>query len=223
MVYKCCIVNCRSNYTGEESTTVFSFRKEEDLKKRWIRFVNQKDWEPTFSSYICIKHFEEKYYKKGKTSKCLAMNVKPVLTIFDPKKVISKNSEINNVTSPICIPWRTPRKRLYQEDQYESFISKDSVKDSKCLNESFSPSVYTFRKNDDHVLFYKLEENEMSIPEVIDYIRIDSELHVQPFFKGAPIYYPNGFSMEEIVVSLAKICFFTVAKGIVFFFILTIT
>ena len=27
----------------------------------------------------------------------------------------------------------------------------------------------------------------MSIPEVIDCIRIDSELHVQPFFKGAPI------------------------------------
>ena len=43
--------------------------------------------------------------------------------------------------------------------------------------ESFPPSGYTFRKNDDHVLFYKLEENEMSIPKVIDCIRIDSELH----------------------------------------------
>ena len=106
------------------------------------------------------------------------MNVKPVPTIFDPKNVISENSEINSVTSPICVPQRTPRKRLYQEDQYESFISKDSVKDSKCLNESFFPSRYTFRKNDDHVLFYKLEENDMSIPEVIDCFRIDSELHV---------------------------------------------
>ena len=116
------------------------------------------------------------------------MIVKPVPTIFDPKKVIRKNSEINNVTSPICIPRKTPRKRLYQEDQYhEPFISKDPVKDSKCLNESFSPSGYTFRKNDDHALFYKLEENKMSIPEVIDCIRIDSELHAQPFFKGAPI------------------------------------
>ena len=81
--------------------------------------------------------------------------MKPVPTIFDPKKVINKNSEINNVTSQICIPRRTPGKRLYQEDQYESFISKDSVKYSKCLNESFSPSGYTFRTNDDHILFYK--------------------------------------------------------------------
>ena len=115
------------------------------------------------------------------------MNVKPVPTKFDPENVISKKAELNSVTSPNCIPRRTLRKRLYQEDQYESFISKDSVKDSKCLNESFSPSGYTFRKNDDHVLFYKLEENEMSIPEVIDCIRIDSELHDQSFFKGAPI------------------------------------
>ena len=115
------------------------------------------------------------------------MNVKPVPTIFHPKKVIIQNSEINNVTLPVCIPRRTPRKRLYQEDQYESFISKNSVKDSKCLNESFSPSGYTFRENHDHALFYKLGENEMSIPEVIDCIRIDSELHVQPFFKGMPI------------------------------------
>ena len=120
MVYKCCIVNCRSNYTGEESTKVFSFPKEEDLKKRWIRFVNRTDWELTSSSYICIKHFEEKYHEKGKISKRLAVNVKPVVpTILDLKKVISKNSEINIVTSPICIPRRTPRKRLYQEDQYE--------------------------------------------------------------------------------------------------------
>ena len=132
-------VNCRLNYTGEESTTVFSFLKEEDLTKRWVRFVNRNNWKPTSSPYICIKHFEEKYYQIGKNSKCYrsAMNVKPVVTIFNPKKVVNRNSEINHVTSPICIPWRTPKKRLYQEDQYKSFISKDSVKTFTCLNESF--------------------------------------------------------------------------------------
>ena len=66
------------------------------------------------------------------------MNMKPVAT-FDAKKVINKNSEINNVTSSICIPRRTPRKRLYEEDQYESFISKDLAKDFTCLNERFPP------------------------------------------------------------------------------------
>ena len=86
--------------------------------KRWIRFVNRKFWQFSFSSYIYIKHFEEKYYKKVKNSKHyrLAMNMKPFATIFDPKKVNNKNTEINNATSPICIPRRKPRKRLYQED-----------------------------------------------------------------------------------------------------------
>ena len=67
------------------------------------------------------------------------MNMKPVAAIFNPKKVINKNSEINNVTSPICIPRRTPRKRLYQEDRCESFISKDLAIDFTSLNDIFPP------------------------------------------------------------------------------------
>ena len=51
------------------------------------------------------------------------MNMKPVPTIFDPKTVINQNSETSNVTLPISIPWRSPRKSLYQGDQYELFIS----------------------------------------------------------------------------------------------------
>ena len=82
------------------------------------------------------------------------MNIKPVSTIVNPKKVINKNSEINNVTSPISIPQRSLRKRLYQEDKYDSFNSKDSVKDFGCLNESFPRGEYFFRHTDDHVLFY---------------------------------------------------------------------
>ena len=53
------------------------------------------------------------------------MNMKPVPTICDPKKVINKISDINKVISPICIPRATPRRRLYKEDQYESFTSRD--------------------------------------------------------------------------------------------------
>ena len=76
-------------------------------------------------SYICIRYIGEKYYKKDKSSKRygLAINTKPVLTIFNPKTFINKNSEINSATSPISIPLRSPKKCIYQEGQYESFIS----------------------------------------------------------------------------------------------------
>ena len=60
MVYKYCIVNCRSNYTGEERTSMSSFPKEEDPKKRWIKFVNRKDWESTSSSCICVSNILRK-------------------------------------------------------------------------------------------------------------------------------------------------------------------
>ena len=53
--------------------------------------------------------------------------------------------------------------------------------------------------------FYKLEENKMSILEVEDCIGIDSELHVQHFFKGTPVPVPQWFR-QEIAICLAKVC-----------------
>ena len=35
----------------------------------WIKFVNRKDCEQAPPSFICIKHFEEKYCRKGKNDK----------------------------------------------------------------------------------------------------------------------------------------------------------
>ena len=43
------------------------YKCELPLKLYWRRFIDLKDWERNSSSYICIKHFEEKYYKKVKT------------------------------------------------------------------------------------------------------------------------------------------------------------
>ena len=65
------------------------------------------------------------------------MNMKPVPTIFHPKTVINKNSEITNVSG---ILRRSSRKRLYQEDQYELFISASTQpKTLHTSMNSFSP------------------------------------------------------------------------------------
>ena len=91
------------------------------------------------------------------------MNMKSVTTIFDPKKVINENSEINNVTSPICILRRRQRKYLYQEDQYISFISKDAVKDFICLNERFPPVGILLEIIKPCLIFYKIEKKQYVI------------------------------------------------------------
>ena len=98
-------------------------------KRKYNRvfFFNEKIESP-LPRHICVlniltKNIAKKVKKKKRYR--LAMNMKPVPTICDPKKVINKISYINKVTSPICIPRATPRRRLYKEDQYESFTSRD--------------------------------------------------------------------------------------------------
>ena len=40
--------------------------KNPELNRKWIGFVNRRDWAPTRRSGICFKHFEEKFLKVGK-------------------------------------------------------------------------------------------------------------------------------------------------------------
>ena len=69
----------------------------------------------------------------------LRLSIEYVATIFDSKKVINKNSVIANVTSPICIPRSTPRKRLYQEGQYESLSPRTQLKTLHVWMKVFPP------------------------------------------------------------------------------------
>lgn len=170
MGYKCCIVGCRSNYTTAEVNTVFSFPKDVDLRKRWIKFVNRQDWEPTTSSYICKKHFEPKYFKKGENNKRyrLIKKLKPVPTIYNPSDdVIQSSSTSSSLISPasmvrVSIPRKSRRKRIFQEEQYETFLADDSIKTLSNVNKNLTPSGYSFKQKDDHVIFYNLIEQNVS-------------------------------------------------------------
>ena len=82
----------------------FWFPRDDDLKKIWVIFVNRKDWSPSNSNVICIKHFEKKYLKmrEGKKRCRLDMSMKPVPTIFDPSTHASSSTSALN--APIRIP-----------------------------------------------------------------------------------------------------------------------
>ena len=93
----------------------------------------------------------------------------------------------------MSIPIKSPRKRIFQEKQYETFLADDSVKKLSDINENLAPPGYSFQQRDDHVKFFKLVDNEMLVPEVTECIRIDKELHVKLFFKGSPVPLPQWF------------------------------
>ena len=122
MVYKCCIVGCRSNYTAEEANTVFSFLKDEGIRKKWIKFVNGKDWLPTLSSHICKSHFESKYFRKGQNNKRyhLIKKLKPVPTIFK-LSYVTQSSSSSNLISQVSIPRKSPRKEYFKKSNIRHF------------------------------------------------------------------------------------------------------
>jgi hypothetical protein len=60
MPSKCCVPNCSSNYNSTNTyLTVFSFPKDEEMKKRWIKCIHRESFNPTKYSVVCIKHFAE--------------------------------------------------------------------------------------------------------------------------------------------------------------------
>lgn len=64
-VDKYCVIGCSSNYSEERLIPACSIpRKDEDPTNTCMRYVNRKDRESSFNSFIgCISHFEETFYK----------------------------------------------------------------------------------------------------------------------------------------------------------------
>ena len=50
---------------------------------------------------------------------------------------------------------------------------------------------YKCSSHEDHIVFYKTVYDELSIPQITECIRIDSDLHVKLYFKGSPLPLPE--------------------------------
>ena len=75
MIITCVVVYYKTGYKKRqhkinvipENFPVFRFPlKNPELNKKWIRFVNRRDWAPTRRSNVCSKYFEEKFIKVDK-------------------------------------------------------------------------------------------------------------------------------------------------------------
>ena len=147
---------------------------------------------------ISLEFAEALYMKKGKNDNRwrLIKMLKPVPTIYikhdsslsdsSQGPSTSTSSIVDTMISQsimptISIPRKSPKKRLFREDEFSKFLDKDLIKDFSCVNESMCPAGYSCTKYDDHVVYYKMEISEKSIPCVTGTIRVDNLLHVQLF------------------------------------------
>ncbi|GBP97912.1 THAP domain-containing protein 2 [Eumeta japonica] len=81
MPTKCCVPNCKSNYAGHDLHTVFSFPRNEELKKKWTHAIHRQNFQPTKHSRVCELHFTEKDIRRtsemydDRTGKKLVVNL----------------------------------------------------------------------------------------------------------------------------------------------------
>ena len=61
-------------------------------------------------------------------------------------------------------------------DEYVEFVKNNKIMKFESTDETFAPLGYTIAKYEDHIAFYKIEYNELSIPQVTKCIRIAEKL-----------------------------------------------
>ena len=173
MVNKCCLHYCKSGANCFAFPNVETHR---ELREKWITFVSQVNFEPSPHSRICIDHFDQKFIKYGARNH-LKWDMMPIPTIHT-------NDEHDKSISPSSLsvpktPRKGPRKRIFQEDQLGSFREKDTIRDFDALSESNCLPSFTFIKEKDIVLMYRLViDQKTKIPVVHESISIDKNLHV---------------------------------------------
>ena len=67
----CCVPGCHSNYDYKKGKvrsakyptkiSSFSFPKDDERLKKWLHAIQRPNWKPTKYSFICARHFDEKY------------------------------------------------------------------------------------------------------------------------------------------------------------------
>ena len=139
-------------YLIYRKTVFFLFPSEnEELNKKWNRFVNRSDWVPTKYSVLCELHFEDIYKNKGKRMS-LNCSMKPVPTIHSAELI----------DTPSFLPTtqtfrQPPRKSIFQEGQLDSFLIHGKINSQDGLNQTHSPPGFEFRQFEGCVIFCRLK------------------------------------------------------------------
>ena len=85
----------------------------------------------------------------------------------------------------------------------DSFRERDTITSLADLNETTAPDGFQFKKSTDHALFYNLLfDKETKFPKVLEWIKTDSDLHVQLQYNVIPLH--NGLC-KDIMLNWKKL------------------
>ena len=194
MVNTCVVACCKTEYKKRqhkinvipEKFPVFRFPLENPaLNRKWIRFVNRRDWAPTRRSCVCSKHFEEKFLKVGKRA-TLRWELQPVPSIY------SGNESISPSVMPTPKAQKSPSSRVTAlPNQLDDFNDHDKISDFSSIGKSLCPSGYKFQIDKNGAVLYKLKNcKTFDIPTDTEAMVIDNDHHVKLYFSGCSIPLP---------------------------------
>ena len=177
------------NYPGHNSAAVFRLPNNPQLQANGLKFLNRTAVHALKNIFLCEHHFEDKYLNNSGRRVRLKMDMKPVPTIFS-----------DSILPTATKQRKPPTIRVLQEDELEKFQNDDKIDQFDQLDESLLTDVeqgFSFMKKEDHVLFYKLEFNDASFPEVTACVRINQDLRVKLFSKGLSLPLPQWFRQDR--------------------------
>ena len=191
----CSITGCKAGYKPTQvrpskevlASFHYSFSKPE-LREKWIKFTNRRDWTPTASSVISEKHFHENALKRGKQRLSLNWKWNPIPTIYGP------SSRKRLLNEPNIKSWRkSPKIRNVEPDQLPEFHREDRFSTFEDIGVKHCLSGFQVRKTENSITFYKTEFDEKNFPAVSQAINIDINLHVKLQINGTPVPLPKWF------------------------------
>ena len=151
----------------------------------------------------CISKMFSK--NKGKRMS-LNWSMKPVPTIHSAELI-----DTPSVLPTTQIFRQPPRKKIFQQDQLDSFRVHGKINSLDDLNQSHSSPGFEFRQFEGCVIFYRLKFNNISqFPTtILESIRIDKDLHVQLQYNGITFpllsWFVNGHNAKFDKLSILEI------------------
>ena len=61
MPRKCCVSNCRGNYTGTKLVSIFKFPADKSKRRLWLSKIPRADFEPSSNSGVCKALFDDSF------------------------------------------------------------------------------------------------------------------------------------------------------------------
>ena len=139
----------------------FYFPQDEELKKKWIRFVNRKNWTLTEHFVTCAEHFSDDLIISHKKKSLLEWSSSPVPSIY-----LTKHSSLPPPPPPpppvlstvVPAPVRKPpMNRSVKEDEIQRFMKGDLCSHINNFTEKHCPPGFSFNKLEESVVYYRLD------------------------------------------------------------------